>query len=178
MTNPTTFRLAHVTDPHFRSFAGAHATDFLNKRAVGALNLLVNRGRKHKMALLEALRDDLRTRAVDHLALTGDLSNVSLDAEWAEAQRWLDGYGAAAEAVTVIPGNHDAYVESVVEAGTFERLFARYQSAELRLGPEAYPFARLRAGVALVGVNTCVPTGDLGAWGQTAPGSSRGSRRC
>src|SRR5438105_13676860 len=97
------FRLGHVTDPHFRSFAGARAGDFLGKRAVGALNLLVNRRRHHKMELLTALRADLKARAVDHLALTGDLSNVSLVAEWDEARRWLDAYGASAEAVTVIP---------------------------------------------------------------------------
>jgi 3',5'-cyclic AMP phosphodiesterase CpdA len=75
------FRLAHVTDPHFRSFAGAHVGDFLGKRAVGALNLVVNRQRKHKMELLAALGEDLRRERPDHVALTGDLSNVSLDAE-------------------------------------------------------------------------------------------------
>jgi len=160
------FRLGHVTDPHFRSFEGARAGDFLGKRAVGALNVLVNRRRHHKMELLTALRADLSARAVDHLALTGDLSNVSLVSEWEEARRWLDAYGASAEAVTVIPGNHDTYVEDVVTAGTFERLFAPYQTGELRPGREPYPFARLRDGVALVGVNTCVATGDLGAWGE------------
>src|SRR3954469_8743560 len=118
------FRLAHVTDPHFRSFSGARLGDFLGKRAAGALNIVVNRRRKHKMELLEALRADLAARRVDHLALTGDLSHVSIASEWAEALRWIRGYGAPAEAVTVIPGNHDAYVEDVVKAGTFERLFA------------------------------------------------------
>jgi 3',5'-cyclic AMP phosphodiesterase CpdA len=160
------FRLAHVTDPHFRGLTGARLGDFLGKRAVGGLNLLVNRRRHHKMELLEALRADLAGRKVDHLALTGDLSNVSLDAEWDEARRWIEAYGAPAAAVTVIPGNHDTYVEEVVRAGTFERLFAPYQTSELRPGPEPYPFARLRDGVALIGVNSCVATGDLGAWGE------------
>ena len=73
------FRLAHVTDPHFRSFQGAHLGDFLNKRAVGALNIVVNRRRKHKMELLEALGEDLRRARPDHVALTGDLSNVAID---------------------------------------------------------------------------------------------------
>ena len=49
------FRLAHVTDPHFRSFAGARPGAFLGKRAIGALNLVVNRRRKHRMELLEEL---------------------------------------------------------------------------------------------------------------------------
>jgi 3',5'-cyclic AMP phosphodiesterase CpdA len=160
------FRLAHVTDPHFRGFSGARPRDFLGKRAVGALNILVHRRRKHRMELLEELREDLRGRAVDHLALTGDLANVSLAAEWEAAGRWLEAYGASPEAVTVIPGNHDAYVEEVVRERAFERRFAAYQTAELRGGDQVYPFVRLRGEVALVGVNTCVATGDLGAWGE------------
>ncbi len=176
------FRLAHLTDPHFRSFAGARLDDFMGKRAVGALNLLVNRRRKHKMELLTALREDLRTRQVDHLAITGDLANVSLEAEWQEARAWLSAYGSTSDAVTVIPGNHDAYVQQVVTEGRFERLFAEYQTADFRAGAGdgaiaagdgrataadgPYPFVRFRGEVALIGVNTCVATGDLGAWGR------------
>jgi 3',5'-cyclic AMP phosphodiesterase CpdA len=159
------FRLAHVTDPHFRGFAGARPADFLGKRAVGALNLLLRRRRKHRMELLEAMGADLRGRAVDHLAVTGDLANVSLEAEWEAAQRWLESYGAGPEAVSVIPGNHDAYVAEVVESGAFERRFARYQTSDLP-NSERYPFVRLRGEVALVGVTTSVATGDLGAWGE------------
>jgi 3',5'-cyclic AMP phosphodiesterase CpdA len=160
------FRLAHVTDPHFRSLAGAHPAQFFNKRALGLLNLVVNRRRKHRMELLTRLQEDLRARGADHLALTGDLGNVGLESEWQEARAWLTGLQAPGERVTVIPGNHDAYVADVVEAGSFERIFAPFQSAEIRPGPERYPFVRLREGVALVAVNTCVPTGDFGAWGE------------
>ncbi|HVU50518.1 MAG TPA: metallophosphoesterase [Polyangia bacterium] len=160
------FRLAHVTDPHFRGFAGVGVGDFVGKRAVGALNLVVNRTRKHKMALLEALREDLRAQAVDHLALTGDLSNISLEAEWRSALAWLAALGAAPEAVTVIPGNHDTYVQDVVDSGVFERLFAPYQTPDLGGSGGAYPFVRVRGDVALVAVTSCVATGDLGAWGE------------
>lgn len=179
------FRLAHVTDPHFRSFDGARVGDFLGKRAVGALNLVVNRRRKHKMELLTALGDDLRRERPDHLALTGDLSNVSLDAEWREALRWIEGLGCSPKDVTVIPGNHDAYVPEVVTCGAFESLFAPYQTPDwgavddAGAGPDVnagttaraerdhhYPFVRLRGPLALVAVNSCVATRDLGAWGQ------------
>jgi len=159
------FRLGHVTDPHFRGFAGARPWDFFNKRALGTLNILVSRRRKHRMELLEHLGRDLRARAVDHLALTGDLGNVGLKGEWLAARAWIEACGAP-EQVTVIPGNHDTYVESVVRDGTFERVFAPYQTAELRTGEQTYPFVRLRGDVALMAVNTCVPTGDTGAWGR------------
>jgi 3',5'-cyclic AMP phosphodiesterase CpdA len=160
------FRLGHVTDPHFRSLAGARPLQFFNKRALGLLNLLINRRRKHRMELLTRLRQDLPERALHHLALTGDLGNVGLESEWQQARAWLTALGTPGEKATVIPGNHDTYVADVVAAGTFERLFAPFQTADLRPGPQPYPFARLRDGVALIAVNTCVPTGDFGAWGE------------
>lgn len=159
------FRLAHVTDPHFRSFAGARPRDFLGKRLVGVANLILVRQRKHDMALLEALGRDLLARGVDHLALTGDLANVALPGEWEEAGRWIEAYGRGPEATTVIPGNHDTYVPEVVATGRFEARFAPYQTADLRR-ETTYPFVRLRDEIAIVAVNSCVPTGDLGAWGR------------
>src|SRR4051812_34936811 len=112
------FRLAHVTDPHFRpragTFAGTGVGDFFGKRAIGAVNLVVNRRRKHRMQLLEAMQADLNARRPDHVAVTGDLGNISIEGEWLEARRWLTGLALSPEAVTVIPGNHDAYVADVV----------------------------------------------------------------
>lgn len=168
------FRLAHVTDPHFRGFDGARVGDFLGKRAVGALNLVVNRRRKHKMELLRALGQDMRRQGFDHLALTGDLSNVSLDAEWRAALRWIEALERAPESITVIPGNHDAYVPAVVTSGAFESLFAPYQTDDgdiaaggtAKVGEKVYPFVRCRGPLALVSLSTCVATGDLGAWGE------------
>lgn len=183
------YRLAHVTDPHFRSFDGARLGDFMGKRAVGALNLVVNRRRQHKMELLEAMAADLRQDGPDrpdgpdHLVLTGDLSNLSLEAEWREALRWIEATGRGPEAVTVIPGNHDAYVPDVVARHAFETLFGAYQSPDLLLAAGegtgartegadpggdriTYPFVQFRGPLALVAVNSCVPTRDLGAWGQ------------
>jgi 3',5'-cyclic AMP phosphodiesterase CpdA len=166
------FRLAHVTDPHFRGFSGLGPGDLASKRAIGLANLVVNRVRKHKMALLEALRIDLRAQAPDHLALTGDLSNVSLEGEWRAALAWIDMSGVPPEAITVIPGNHDAYVPKVVEARAFERLFAPYMASDLARGADGadYPFVHLRDDVALIGVSSAVATGDLGAWGRIGAG--------
>ena len=97
------FRLAHVTDPHFRAprgLPGVTAGELLGKRAVGFLNLRVNRVRKHKMDLLEDMRVDLRAVAPDHLALTGDLSNIAVTSEWRSALAWLDLSGVAPEAIS------------------------------------------------------------------------------
>ena len=142
--------------------------ELLGKRAVGYLNLAVNRVRKHKMDLLEDMRVDLRAQAPDHLALTGDLSNIALTSEWRSALAWLDLSGVAPDAISVIPGNHDAYVPEVLATREFERLFAPYQTSDLDRDGEAayYPFVQIREPLALIGVSSAVATGDLGAWGQ------------
>jgi 3',5'-cyclic AMP phosphodiesterase CpdA len=163
------FRLGHVTDPHFRGFDGARVGQFTGKRAIGAVNLVLNRRRKHKMELLAALGQDVRAQALDHLAVTGDLSNIALEGEWQASLRWLEAAGVSGQTATVIPGNHDAYVPDVVNARRFEQLFAAFQSHDVDAvngAGETYPFVRVRQGVALIGVTSCVPTGDLGAWGE------------
>jgi 3',5'-cyclic AMP phosphodiesterase CpdA len=160
------FRLAQVSDPHFQSLRNLKLRDFLGKRLLGGFNLLIRRRHKHRMALLQAMGEDLRQRRFDHLALTGDLCNIALVSEWEAALRWIDGLQLTPDRVTVIPGNHDAYVPSVFRDGTFETMFARYQSAEARVGHAVYPFVRLRDEVALIGTSTAVPTGDVGAWGR------------
>jgi 3',5'-cyclic AMP phosphodiesterase CpdA len=167
------FRLAHVTDPHFRGARGGQglrAGDLFGKRAVGYVNLVVNRVRKHKMDLLEDMRVDLRAQAPDHLAVTGDLSNIAVTAEWRSALAWLDLSGVAPDAISVIPGNHDAYVPEVLTTREFERLFAPYQTSDLDRQGDAesahYPFVQIREPLALIGVSSAVATGDLGAWGE------------
>jgi 3',5'-cyclic AMP phosphodiesterase CpdA len=160
------FRLAQVSDPHFQGLEGLRLRDLLNKRMLGALNLLLRRRRKHNMALLDAMLADLHTRSFDHLALTGDLCNIALNSEWAAALRWVEALQLPADRVTIIPGNHDAYVPQVFDDGVFERTFAAYQTGELRTNGSPYPFVRLRGEVALVCASSAVPTGDFGAWGR------------
>jgi 3',5'-cyclic AMP phosphodiesterase CpdA len=167
------FRLAHVTDLHVRGFAGARLRDFFGKRAIGALNLAVIRRRKYRMDLLAALGEDLRMRPHDHLVVTGDLGNVSLVSEWREARAWIERASPSVTDTTVIPGNHDVYVKQVVTSGDFAKLFSAYQSADLRIDGEPYPFARLRGEIALVCASSGVPTGDLGAWGQVGEAQLR-----
>ena len=155
----TVFRLAHVTDPHFRGWAGLKPQDLFSKRLPGLANVLLRRRRVHSMSLLDALGDDLARRGFDHLVVTGDLSNVGLEGEWRAALAWLNKLGAAAEAITLIPGNHDAYSASIVASGLFERMFAMFQEGA------GYPFVRIRGRLALIGLNSCEPPPPLQSWG-------------
>ena len=113
------FRLAQVSDLHFRGSLRAAPRAFLSKRVIGLFNLLVRRRRAHRMELLEELCRDLCEQSPDHLVLTGDLSNIALVGEWDAALAWIKATAMPAASVTVIPGNHDAYTSDVVKARTF-----------------------------------------------------------
>jgi 3',5'-cyclic AMP phosphodiesterase CpdA len=49
----------------------------------------------------------------DHIAVTGDLVNIALAAEFAPAAAWLHRLGPPHD-VTLVPGNHDAYARATV----------------------------------------------------------------
>ena len=53
---------------------------------------------------------DLHAVAPDHVAITGDLVNLALPAEFAEAGAWLRRLGPP-EWISLVPGNHDALVK-------------------------------------------------------------------
>ena len=61
--------------------------------------------------MLAALVADLKARTPDHIAVTGDLVNLSLPSEFVAARAWLDALGNPRD-VSVVPGNHDAYVQA------------------------------------------------------------------
>ena len=88
-----TLSFAHISDPHLTSPAGVAPRDLLGE------------------AVMTALLRDLTERDVDHVVVTGDLPNLGLPAELAEARRWLTRVGPPAR-LTVVPGNHDAYAAS------------------------------------------------------------------
>ncbi len=158
------FTLAHLSDPHLPPLPAPRLRDLAGKRALGYLNWTRNRRHVHRRDVLDALVDDLQAQQPGHIAVTGDFVNIALEAEFAPARAWLDGVGPP-EFVTVIPGNHDAYV-----AATQHRLgeicgdYLRGDDA-LTANPVTFPFVRRRGPLALIGVSSAVPTPPLMATG-------------
>src|SRR3954453_9281925 len=102
------FTLAHLSDPHLPPLPKARLRDLAGKRALGYLNWTRNRHKIHRREVLDALVADLQAQRPDHIAVTGDLVNIALEAEFAPAGAWLQSVGTP-EHVTLVPGNHDAY---------------------------------------------------------------------
>src|SRR5580704_3276326 len=105
------FTLAHLSDPHLPPLPSPRLSELMGKRAFGYLNWTRNRHRYHSREVLDVLMSDLQAQVPDHIAVTGDLVNLALEAEFAPARRWLESLGAP-DRVSVVPGNHDAYVHA------------------------------------------------------------------
>jgi 3',5'-cyclic AMP phosphodiesterase CpdA len=154
------FALAHLSDPHLGPIPTPRLRELINKRGLGIINWYRRRHRYHHAGVLAALVADMKAQSPDHIAVTGDLVNVSLDVEFEGAARWLDTLGLPND-VTVVPGNHDAYIRRA--SG-----WAAQHWGEFMRGDEGggFPFVRRRGPVALIGLTTSLPTGPFMATGQ------------
>jgi 3',5'-cyclic AMP phosphodiesterase CpdA len=156
------FVLAHLSDPHLPPLPASSLRELAGKRALGALNWKRNRHAIHRRDVLDAVVADMQAQRPDHIAVTGDLVNLALEAEFAPARAWLASVGAP-DRVTVVPGNHDAYVRATQHR--FTQTFADFMrgdaSAEVSI-----PLLRRRGPLALIGVSTAVPTAPLMATGR------------
>ena len=103
----------------------------------------------HRAELLERIVQDIHANAPDHIAVTGDLVNLSLAGEYAPARAWLETVGRPHD-VTLVPGNHDAYVP---EAAKWPQLYwGEYMRGDA--GEVGFPFVRRRGPLALVGLSS------------------------
>ena len=140
--------------PRLRELAGKRFTGYLNwKRGRHAI---------HDMAMLERITADMLHHNPDHVALTGDLVNIGLESEFVTAQRYIQRIGPP-DFVSVIPGNHDAYVRSsfsYMAATASPWMTGDDQNAVV------FPYLRVRGEVALIGVSSGIPTAPLLASGE------------
>ena len=81
------FVLAHLSDPHLGPLPRPRIAELAGKRAIGYLNWWRKRGRIHSGAVLERIVSDLKAQTYDHLAVTGDLVNISLPKEYPPGAR-------------------------------------------------------------------------------------------
>jgi 3',5'-cyclic AMP phosphodiesterase CpdA len=155
------FTLAHLSDIHLSPMPHAKRRHLLSKRILGYVNW--HRGRKlvHRREFLDALTRDLLERKPDHVAVTGDLVNLGLPEEFLRAADWLHHLGKP-DHVTVIPGNHDAYVRLHPDKST--RHWHPYMQANeageaLFATPETgFPFVRRFDGIGIVALSSAIPT--------------------
>ena len=157
------FTLAHLSDPHLAPLPQPRWRELIGKRVTGYINW--QRGRRfiHDSAVLAKIVADMRMQVPDHIAVTGDLANIALEEEFEHGRKWLQNLGALHD-VSLVPGNHDAYVPKAVR---YAPLWAPWMTGDE--GPAGFPYLRRRGPLALIGLSTAVSTplfmatGRLGA---------------
>jgi 3',5'-cyclic AMP phosphodiesterase CpdA len=168
-----TVRLAHCSDLHLLSLDGTRLLDFANKRWIGGLNLLTSRSRHHHTEAFEDMVADFATAGIDHVVCTGDVTNLGLEPEFRFARERFDRIAIGPQEVTVLPGNHDAYVAK--GAVHFAEVFGTYFTTDAAWAwpagepgdlEAAWPVVRVRDGVAVIGLSTSLQTPWFTAWGQ------------
>jgi 3',5'-cyclic AMP phosphodiesterase CpdA len=160
------YTLAHLSDLHATPVAPRGPLPLLGKRALGWLSWTLRRRHAHRTHVLDALLEDLRATAPDHVVVTGDLTNVSLPDEFGTARGWLERLGDP-QHVTAVPGNHDAYV-SLPRARSWD-LWNEWLAADTAWrgvgGDGGFPSVRERGPLGIVGLCSARPTLPLLAGG-------------
>jgi 3',5'-cyclic AMP phosphodiesterase CpdA len=153
------FRLAHVSDLHLSRLSAVTWPQLANKRLLSYLSWQLRRRHSHVQLVLDALVRDLHGVGPDHIAITGDLVNLALPAEFAEAVAWLRRLGPP-EWISLVPGNHDALVAVLPGDGWDHwRAYATSDADVEDAGAVDFPFLRRRGPLAIVGLSTALPSG-------------------
>jgi 3',5'-cyclic AMP phosphodiesterase CpdA len=167
-TDSNSFSFAQLSDPHLSTLDNVRWYQLLSKRLLGYISWRKKRRHEHRTEVLEALALDLDQDRPDHVLVTGDLTHISLPDEFKQAKQWLQSLGDPKD-VSVIPGNHDAYVRVPWQQGLANwQDYMESDDTTTVSGPGLFPSLRIRGPVAFIGLSTAVPappflaTGRLG----------------
>ncbi|MBB5702534.1 3',5'-cyclic AMP phosphodiesterase CpdA [Ochrobactrum daejeonense] len=159
------FRLAHISDIHLSPLPRIRYRELASKRITGYINWLRNRKDAMHGTVLDSLVADMLARSPNHIAVTGDLVNLALNLEIDAAHDWLERLGNPHD-VSVIPGNHDAYVPGALDksCGRWEP-WMRGDGIDNKGKRPEFPYMRIRGPVALIGVSSARATAPFMASG-------------
>jgi 3',5'-cyclic AMP phosphodiesterase CpdA len=159
------FRLAHLSDVHLGPLPEVAYRDLVSKRITGYINWRRNRSADLREGVIDAIVADVKAARPDHIAVTGDLMNLALGGEIELSRLWLEALGTPHD-VSVVPGNHDAYVRGALAKAC--AAWSPYMTGDDATGPArpgAFPYLRVRDGVALIGVSSARATAPFMASG-------------
>jgi 3',5'-cyclic AMP phosphodiesterase CpdA len=154
---------------------GVPVRRFLNKRMTGWANLRLKRGHVHRAGYVRSIAREIARLEIEHVVITGDLTNLALESEYELALELLEGdLGMDPSRVTLVPGNHDLYTGGSLTSRRFERYFGPYLRSDLPdlavdAGGARFPIVKLRGDVALIALSSAVPRAPLVAAGELGP---------
>ncbi|MBN4067174.1 metallophosphoesterase [Simkania negevensis] len=119
---PGVLRLAHLSDIHFGHIT-LSPSQFLSKRWLGNLNLLLHRRYIYQYDAVYQLPLLLREYDVDLVCISGDLTTTALEQEYSIAAEFVRMLEAEGMTVLLIPGNHDHYTREAFKSKLFYQYF-------------------------------------------------------
>ena len=159
-------KIAHLSDLHLFSLQGMPLTRLLNKRIFGLANVLyVRRAHRHSDAAKRLLAH-IQSLSVDHIVITGDVSNLALESEFAAVRALLNEFGMSPQTLSMIPGNHDVYTQGSFDSHRFFNWFAPYLGPTPTQFPYVKPVGDDAVIIGLCSATTGMPPfsdGELGA---------------
>jgi 3',5'-cyclic AMP phosphodiesterase CpdA len=189
-------RIAHFSDLHVLALEGVGFARYMNKRLTGVVNLALRRApldeltgawraaaervparlRKehgHRSAYVRAVAREIARTKVDHVVITGDVTNLALEPEFAAARAILEGeLHLSPKDISIVPGNHDTYTRGALRDRRFTQFFEEYTRCDLDVGVDVgcghFPYVKLRGPCAIIGLCSAVPrmpfvaAGELG----------------
>lgn len=153
-------RIVHLSDVHVQiDYRRLPLRRYGWRRAVAQLEWVgLRRARRFENALgvLQQIVREIQELAPDHVLLSGDLTALAVEEEFACARAAL-GPLWRPQQLSLVPGNHDRYTAHAMRERRFERHFGDLLRSDLPAyaGPDGFPFVRLVAGeLAVVGLDS------------------------
>lgn len=159
------YRLAHISDTHLGPMPKIRWTKLLSKRLTGYINWQKNRAKQFSPVILSGLLAHLLKARPDHIVITGDLINLSLEQEIIRAKAWLETLGSG-EDISIVCGNHDAYIRGKLEVALQSwQAYLIGDNKQPVIDNSSFPVVRRRGPCSLILVNSAMPTRPFSASG-------------
>ncbi|MCP4199252.1 MAG: metallophosphoesterase [Proteobacteria bacterium] len=148
-------RICHFSDLHLPLTQSVPPQRLVGKRLLGYGNIRFLRGKTHKPEAFVHLLEHLVGEQGDFVVMTGDVSNLALPFEFAEADRLFRDAGLRPENTLVIPGNHDRYTMGADLGEAFEKQMAPWLPHAFSRA-DGYPIVQKVGPIALMALDTAV----------------------
>ena len=115
-------QIVHISDPHFAAVT-YNPMQFLSKRWLGNLNLMLFRNKSYQTDHLMHLPALFKALDVEAVCITGDMASTSRHEEFKLAKKFVDQFREKGMKTFVLPGNHDVYTKGAEREKRFYHYF-------------------------------------------------------
>ncbi|KAA6204935.1 MAG: metallophosphoesterase [Candidatus Tokpelaia sp.] len=164
------YNFIHISDLHLAPLPPARWWQLLNKRLIGYANWQLKRKASVPTGAFEAILQHIRRQTYQHLAISGDLVNLALPAEFDRARAKIASFGAMQD-ISLVFGNHDAYVPGALALAC--TVFAPWIKSDSLVTRAAFPYMHIRGEIAFIGVSSAIATPPFIAAGYFSASQAR-----